>query len=83
MALQGERGSAFFFLGTENGRAVAALKAGRCSRSYPASGMATRMGGNRNAGSVATVIQPGPEGMPQSHHLEEADARGKELNYSP
>ena len=78
MALQGERGSASFFLETENGRAIAALKAGRRSRSYPASGMASCMGGNRNAGSVATAIQPGPEGTPpQSNCLEEADARRK------
>ncbi|CAH0357340.1 hypothetical protein [Sphingobium sp. CECT 9361] len=83
MALQGERGSASFFLETENCGAVGALKAGRRSRSYPASGMATRMGGNRNAGSVATAIQPGPEGTPpQSNVLKEADASEKELNYS-
>ena len=42
------------------------------------------MGGNRNAGSVASAIQLGPEGTPpQSHCLAEADAREKELNYSP
>jgi hypothetical protein len=83
MSLQGERGSASFFLETENGRAVAALKARRRSRSYPASGMATRMGGNRNAGSVETAIQPRPRGDAAAIEcLEEADAREKELNYS-
>jgi hypothetical protein len=81
MALQGERGSAFFFLGME-GRAVAALKAGRRSRSYPASGMANCMGVNRNAGSVAPAIQPGPVGGAAAIEcVEEADATGKELSY--
>jgi hypothetical protein len=45
---------------------LAAFVTGRVCPSYSASGMATRMGGNRKAGYVATAIQPSPKGTPEN-----------------
>lgn len=47
-------------------RAATALNAGRACQPYHASGMATRMGGNGIAGSVAPAIQPDPKGTPEN-----------------
>jgi len=61
--LQGERGRAAFSLETGKVAPLAASFRGRHCRPYLASGIVTRMGGNRSDGSVASAIKPSPKGM--------------------
>ena len=63
--LQGERGRAAFFLETGKAAPLAESFRGRHCRPYLASGIVTRMGGNRSVGSVAPAIKPGPKGSPE------------------